>query len=553
MKILKKYWAELLVFGAIFAVLMIDLAPDITWMNTDSDGAHYVLAAKYMLPAHNTSAPLFLLLGRLFLFIPYGTDAWRMGLISVLSTTASSILIYLIVKRHLLGNNRARLYAIISALVFGGSALVISQSTIVESYALCTFFMLLAYYFSLKRKWVKVALAIGLLWATHTLFAWILWAVLLIKYRELRDVTLIIIPLAFLSFYAYIPICTAVNGDLGMWHNTNFNDFVTGNLGVLTMLGGALSVWDAPKRILDTLAMLGVSLGLGFVVIVVHLIKTNKRLKYVLLWLFLLPIIWFATNLSAETYVYMLPSIAFGAILTGIGLSKLHLSWSWATCAVAVALMIFNANYFDIGRTLDPEMSATKFYNEELAKIPDGDIFLGGGWNWTMVFLYNKEENRNIIPVSTDTLPSEEYLNMLENQGIKLERSDSQSHVTKQGEVALSIAELNEGVWIAIETKPEVYQYVIEPAQGNEDYIGRWIGEEVEPEWRWKPSNPYKFISGQLEVAEWHHILRSNHNALFVISLAIYGYAMVWYVFKVIGKKKKAVSNADSVGTQTTE
>ncbi|GAI63183.1 unnamed protein product, partial [marine sediment metagenome] len=34
--------------------------------------------------------------------------------------------------------------------------------------------------------------------------------------------------------------------------------------------------------------------------------------------------------------------------------------------------------------------------------------------------------------------------------------------------------ELNEGVWIAKETKPEVYQYVIEPAEGNEAYIGRW-------------------------------------------------------------------------------
>ena len=67
---IKQYWAELLVFGTILVVLLIDAAPDYTWINTDCDGIHYTYAAKYMVPAHKTSAPLFLLLGRLFLWLP---------------------------------------------------------------------------------------------------------------------------------------------------------------------------------------------------------------------------------------------------------------------------------------------------------------------------------------------------------------------------------------------------------------------------------------------------------------------------------------------------
>ncbi len=533
---LKKYWLEILVFGSVLGVLLLDLSPNITWVNTDSDGAHYILAAKYMLPAHNTSAPLFLLLGRLFLFLPFGTEAWRMGLISVLATTGGTILIYLIVRRLLFGNKKARWYALVASLVYGGSALVISQSTIIETYALSTTLMLLAYYFSIKRKWVMVSIVIGLIWAIHTLFAWMIWGVLLVQHKEMRNWVLAIITLSFLLFYLYIPISTAINGDLHMWGNTTPGGFIRANLGVLLMLGGGLSVWDFPKRVFDTIGMLGVSLGLGLIVIVYYFYKI-RRWQNGLLWLFLIPIIWFATNLSAETYVYLMPSIAFGAIVVGLGLSKMRMGWTIAVLVVAIGLLGFNANYFDIGRTLDPEMSAMKFYNEELPKISDGQYFMGGGWNWAMVYLYNKEENRNIIPISIDVIPSEEYFSILEKQGIKLVRSDAKSQITSVGEVMLSISELNDGVWIAKETKPEVYQYVIEPARGNEDYIGRWIGQEVEPEWKWKPSNPYLFISGALEVAEWHHVLMSNRNMLRVMTYGVLGFGAYWLISQRWRKK----------------
>ncbi len=536
--ILKTYWVELLVLGAVFAVLLIDLAPDITWMNTDSDGAHYIYAAKYMTTAHNTSAPLFLLLGRLFLFLPFGTEAWRMGLISVLATTGCTVLIYMVVRHHLIDNPKARLYAIIASLIYGGSALVISQSTIIESYALATMLSVGAYYFALKKKWVSVSIAIGLIWAIHTIFAWTTWLVLFITYKELRNVILVIITLLFLAFYAYIPITAAINSDLQMWDNATFSSFFGGAWGVLWFLTGSLSVWDLPKRIIDTIGILGVSLGLGFVVFIIGLWRMRKTNK-ALLFLVLIPIAYFATNLAAQTYVYLMPAIAFGSIIIGITLSRMHISWSYVTMLVAGGMLVFNANYFDIDRQLDPEMSAMKFYNEELAKIPDGDIYMGGGWTWAIIYLYNQEEGRNIIPICSSTLISEIYLQKLEGMGIKLERSNSDSLISRQGEVEVSIARLNDGVWIAKEVKPEVYQYKIETAKGNEDYIGKWIGQEVEPEWKWKPSNPYKFISGQIEIMEWHHILKSTHNCRFLFTWAVFGYFMFWIADRYLTGRKK--------------
>ena len=64
--------------------MLLDLAPDATWVNVDSDGIHLVYAAKYLVPAHKGSAPLYLLLGHFMLYLPFGTEFWRLALLSAL-------------------------------------------------------------------------------------------------------------------------------------------------------------------------------------------------------------------------------------------------------------------------------------------------------------------------------------------------------------------------------------------------------------------------------------------------------------------------------------
>jgi hypothetical protein len=247
-------------------------------------------------------------------------------------------------------------------------------------------------------------------------------------------------------------------------------------------------------------------------------------------------------DIAQQVYVYCIVGVVFGSVAVGLGLSKLNRKWLYSTLVVAIVLTAINAVYFDIGAKwgLDPEMSAEKFYHEELAKIPDGEKFMGGGWTWAMTYLYNREEGRNIIPISIDALTDEHYWKVLDKMGVKYEPSESDSYITAQGEIALSIAKLNDDVWIAKETKPEVYQYEIVQANGNEGYIGRWIGQEIESgNWRWKPSNPWSYVSGKLEIREWHHILWSSHNAFYVISMAVYGWFVIWLVFRYIKHKKK--------------
>jgi hypothetical protein len=506
------------------------------WINTCSDGVHYTYASKYFYLSHKTSAPLFLLLGHAFLWIPIGTEFWRVGLISVFSTFTASIFIYLIIKQ-LVGK---RWLQLLGALMYGSSAMVISQSTIVETYPLVTMLCVAAYYFALKRKWSTSSLMMALGLAVHHLIGLVI-VPLLVFNKELRNPKQLLIMASGLLFYLYIPISVRVFNSPDMWGNQTASSFFGDNLSTMIMLVGGISIWDIPKRILDAVGLMGVSLGLGFVLVIWYLVKEKKVYKNQLFWLFILGIVYYITDLAPQTAVYVMPSIAFGVIIAMIQLSKVNRSWLYATAVVASGLLLFNANYMDIGRTLDPNLSATEFYNKELAKIPDGNILMAQyGWEWAMIYPYDKNESRNIIPVDIDTLVSPIYQKQLKAQGIKLEDNFNKDLTTRQAFIASSIVELNDNVWTTRTTNSETYGVEVIKAKDYPQLVNKPVNQ-IQTTWRWKPSNPYGIITGSIEVKEWNHILWSNKNANMVIGLGIIFYSLYWLLMKQWDKRKYAI------------
>jgi hypothetical protein len=534
-RLIRKYWAELLVFGAIAGVLLMNCIPDITWMNTDCDGPHYIYSAKYLYPAHKTSAPLFLLLGHLFLKLPVGLDAWRFALLSVMATTVAVVFIYLIVK----GKTSNKWYGMIASLVYGSSALVISQSIIIETYALVTMFGVIAYYFAEKKRWLWCAVMLGAGGAVHHLIGIEILALLIFN-KELRSWKPMLIMASFLLFYLYIPI---TNRPPYMWQSEPGQlgaGFIADNLSTLLMLWGGLSIWDLPKRILDTIGVLGVSLMLAIIPIAIML----KQWKRPLFWMFVLPIIYYATNLAPQTYVYMMPSIAAGAILAGEGLQKLNRKWVLAVAGISIVMLGFNANYFDVGRTLDTNMSARQFYNE-LDKVPDGQILMAQqGWEWAIVYPYNKEEGRGIIPVCTGTLASKQYQDTLHGMGVKFDvPKEKVTLVALQNYIIQSIIDNNENVWATLPTDTRTYGAMVTRVEGHEqelDQSPQGITDgSVGMVWQWKPSNPYDIITGAIEVDEWVYIVFSNYSVLTFVMLGTIGLVPVWIGWMVFIKKKR--------------
>ena len=558
MQFIKKYWPELLVFGAIFAILMVDLLPNFTWADTNCDGPHYTYAAKYLYPSHKTSAPLFLLLGHLFLYIPYGTEAWRMGLISVLATTIASIFIYLAIREK----TQHRFFSLLGTLVYGGSALVISQSTIIETYALVTMFAVMAYYFSLRKNWFAVALCLGAGGAVHHLIG-ITIAVLFIAHKEFRKWKYLGTMAAFLIFYIYVPLTNRPpymwappSGSIGSF----LRNFWSDNVSTAMMLIGGLSIWDFPKRILDMLGQIGVSFTLGLIPLLAAL-WSRKFWKEPLFWLVIIPIGYYCTNLAPQTSVYLMPSIAFGSILVGVGLKKLQALWDssklvlWKAYAIAilpvlvlvssVGMMGFNGWYFDIGHHLDPNMSAMQFYNQELPKVPDGEILVAQqGWEWAMVFVYNKNEGHNIIPVCVGTLPSLIYQKQLtETYGINVMDFPDVAIGDRPTVIAKYVIENNANTWTTVPTTPETYGAAIVPAKANVDKLTMSpksvTDGSMDMQWQFKPSNPYDIMTGSIEVRQWVWLVFSNYSVLTMTMMALVGAVPCWGLYMKFIKKKK--------------
>lgn len=550
------YKWELLVLGILAFAIFRSTSTALTWMMVDSDGPEYVMDAKFFYIAHHTSAPGYLILGHLFLLIPFGADYWKMSLMSGIFTMASCVFIYLIVRQLVVKNSR--FYGTLASVIFGGAALVIAQAVIVETYAVVTFFSVAAYYFVVKKQWYWASAMIGCGIVIHHLML-LTYIALFIFHKELRpfkfnpfkiqNVKPFAITCAFLAIYIYMPLSIRFTDQPSMWGNTTFLDFFKNNIAVFNMLVGQLPIYELPRRFLETFGILGISIGLALIPVIIYLVK-QKTWKNEWLFLFGLPVIYQMTDLAEQVGKYQEASIAWGAIIAVIFLSKVNWKWTIPIVLSAVTLLSYNSWYFNVSR-LDPNYSAQQFYDHEIPKMQDGDIFVTmAAWEWIEVYLYNKEEGHTIIPVCIGILASEQYHQLLADKGVKVESlmqdvqpgSDSHDLNSKQVAVAMSIVNLNKNVWTSRPTDMATYGGEIIPAKGNEELITKWVGEKnVVPQWKWKPMNPYQVIDGSREVSDWNFLLQSTYSCIFFAELATFGLFLNYLINRLFFKKKEEI------------
>ena len=218
----------LVVAAVALLVYLRTLAPTITWAHYGADGGDLITAAVTRGVPHPTGYPTYLLLGRLFLLLPWGDPARRLNLMSAVFAALTVALLHLIVittfrlYRDRQITWRERLVAAAGALIFAFSPLLWSQAVITEVYTLNAFFAALTTYLVLRwaergRHWL-LALAIlvlGLGLGNHLTLSLLAPAVLLLTWSRrasLRSVSpwhLFALPLLFLlglSVYLLLPL-----------------------------------------------------------------------------------------------------------------------------------------------------------------------------------------------------------------------------------------------------------------------------------------------------------------------------------------------------------
>ena len=141
------------------ALYLRTLAPTAMWY----DMAELPAAAYYLGIAHHTGYPLYLLLGKLFTFIPLGDIAYRVNVMSAVFATMTVVVVFFIVWD--LTHRRGA--ATLAALTLGASSTLWANATVAEPYAMNAFFTALLTY--LLLTWQRSSRRAPLLGAFYLL------------------------------------------------------------------------------------------------------------------------------------------------------------------------------------------------------------------------------------------------------------------------------------------------------------------------------------------------------------------------------------------------
>ena len=240
-------WISAAVFFSVLLVYVTTLYPSVP----GGDSGEFIASAFTMGVAHPPGYPLFTMLGKLFTFLPWGSIAWRVNLLSATFGAGAAFFLYLSVWRW----SRNFWAGISAAGLFAFSSLTWRWSVAAEVFALNNFFIAFLLYLSV-RYWqsreLKVAqlgaFFFGLGMCNHHLLAlyglplsfWVLWTgrSQLLKRRELASLVGLFV-LGLLP-YLYLPFAGAREsamtwGDVatwdGFWNHFFRRDYGTFNLG----------------------------------------------------------------------------------------------------------------------------------------------------------------------------------------------------------------------------------------------------------------------------------------------------------------------------------
>jgi len=344
-------FVPVLVFGGTFAVYLRTLAPTVYAL----DSAEYVAAAYNLGVPHPTGYPLYLLLGKLFTFLPVGDVAYRMNLMSAFFASGTVLVVYqlsyLLSRRVLISASVAGYLAF--SFYFWASAVAAEVYSLHAFLTACTIYLLVYWHRGGGNRLLYLAGALwGLSFGNHMTTALLgpAFAFFVVEglYRRrvgVRQMALLaacfLLPLAI---YIYIPIryfaevhpyaLGGYNSDgvfirtdtstiRGMWivlTAQQFEPFFFVHRGLdLVYQLGQVTYWLAAN-------FLGVGLTLGLLGIVQNYLVDRRRLIFLGL-IFVPSVVFFASYGSLDRpFMFLIGYLVWAVwMLDGLYLLQNHL------------------------------------------------------------------------------------------------------------------------------------------------------------------------------------------------------------------------------------
>lgn len=383
---MKKYWKQILFFGAILGVYIAGVAPDMTYVSMAGDMFWWVPCAQNMWAAPLGGYPTYIMLGWIFERLP-SNEFWNLGLLSALSAVGTCIFIYLIIGHlvrpssiigvwgkmsegmtlmegrqgsgmglasasmvYRLKQQEKQKFAggwasYIGAATCAGAFIFWTQAVVPEVYTF-TILLAVAMTYAVLTKHYYIAAGIGALGlGTHHLIGFAIIPLLGYVYYKNRSKKQMIklVGIGSLGLLAYLQTYLGH----GPWATP-----AASNLRGLGLVGG-LPIGMTLDKVKDFVPVIVVSIGTGLAllpflkkspeVILIGVIAVGSAAHY------------FFSNVAGWTPYLAFP-VAFIAILVGLGVE--HFPYKKLVLVFLLAPLIMmgvNFQTYDIGRTIDPE------------------------------------------------------------------------------------------------------------------------------------------------------------------------------------------------------
>lgn len=438
---LQKHIYSLILTATLALCYAFTLAPGLTWANGGADGGDLIAAAATGGVAHPSGYPLYLLLARVFQFIPLGTLAFRVNLLSAVCAVLAALALQKLLQRQ----GFAPGLALSGALAFGLAPALWSQAVIAEVYALQSLLLVLLLWTWLEKEipggeWTR-GLLFGLAACNH-LTTLLLVPLLLWPIPRRADLVKRGLGCALgLSLYLTLPLRAATHPPVnwgnpvsleGLWWLVSgrlygdyaFDISLTDLLLRLRGLGGLL---------LEQFTVIGVLLGVYGL-----FAKLPRQTLLVTLWIFGIFAGFAVTYGSYDSQVYLLPCYLIFIFWIVYGLQDISHSTPPKLGRFLAPLIVFGLlvripfTAPTVDASHDPR--AERFGEQFIAQTPQHAILFASGDEPVFAlwyFHYALAQRPDVTVIAEELSPYPWYVETLAHTypRLKISRGDSISNV----------------------------------------------------------------------------------------------------------------------------
>ena len=420
---LQHFLPPLLLTVSLAAVYLSTLAPGLTWANDGSDGGDLIAAAATGGVPHPTGYPLYLLLARVFQFLPVGSLAFRTNLLSAIATALAAGVVYALVANSSTRTKETYDWpaGLVAGYAFGLAPLIWSQAVITEVYGVQALLAsLILYLYSLPAGQSASArarldlwrgLLLGIAMGNHSTTILLVPAALLLGsfHSQIDDASTpdrfsfgkrtldqgallrqLGMFAAGLALYLMIPLRALTNPPIN-WGNAvtpgRFWWLVSGQLYrsyYLQFDPTALveHIRSAASLLLEQFGFLGVVFGIVGVI----LFRKSSHLFILTAWTASVYTLFAVLYGSHDSYVYLIPAFLSFAIWIGVSIRGLSDRFARGSFPLRIGFALLLVGYLAI-RSLDhvrqldasTDMRAESFGRDVLSAAPEDAILFATG------------------------------------------------------------------------------------------------------------------------------------------------------------------------------